>query len=131
MTGPCLTWRGLAVTVLTIFCAQCRTPGSREVPSRFPRPADDTCRTEMTEFVSAELHGYVVLTPETFTDSDRLLISRVTRRGPDGRLLDGRSLEVPEEFRLTRVGTACTITHVRTDRRSELPGCQCVEIRQR
>ncbi len=42
----------------------------------------------MTEFVSAEVHGHVVLVPETFTESDRLLISRVTRRGPDGRPLE-------------------------------------------
>ncbi len=131
MTGPGLTWRGLAVTVLAVFCAHCRTPGSREVPARFPRPADDTCRTEVKEFVSAEVHGHVELTPETFTGSDRLLISRVTRRGPDGRLLDGRSLEMPEEFRLARVGMACTIAHVRTGRRSELPACQCIEIRRR
>jgi hypothetical protein len=130
MTTPGLTWRGFALTVLTFSCAQCRTPGSREVPSRFPRPADDTCRTEVTEFVSAELHGHVALTPETFTDSDRLLISRVTRRGPDGRPLDGRSLEMPEEFRLARVGTACTIAHLRTGHRSQLPACQCIEIRQ-
>ncbi len=128
MTAPGLARRGFAVTVLTIFCAQCRTSGSREVPSRFPRQADHTCRTEVTEFVSAEVHGHVVLVPETFTESDRLLISRVTRRGPDGRPLDGRSLEVPEEFRLTRVGTACTIAHVRTGRRSELPACQCIEM---
>jgi hypothetical protein len=131
MTGSGLTWRGLAVTVLTIFCAQCRTPGSREVPARFPRQADDTCRTELTEFVSAEVHGHVELMPETFTDSDRLLISRVTRRGPDGRLLDGRSLEMPEEFRLTRAGMACTIVHLRTGRRAELPACQCIETRRR
>ena len=131
MTDPGLTWRGLAVTVLTIFCAQCRTPGSRELAARFPRQADDACRTEVTEFVSAELNGHVVLVPETFTASDRLLISRMTRRGPDGRLLDGRSLEMPEAFRLTRVGMACTIAHVRTGRRSDLPACQCIETRRR
>jgi hypothetical protein len=117
-----------AVAVLTILCAQCRTPGSREVPARFPKQADDSCRTEVTEFVSTELHGHVFLTPETFTDSDRLLISRVTRRGPDGSLLDGRSLEKPEEFRLARVGPACSIAHVRTGRHSELPDCQCIEM---
>jgi hypothetical protein len=125
MTGSSLKWR-LAVTVLTIFCVHCRTSGSRQVPARFPRPADDTCRTEVAEFVSAELHGHVVLVPETFTDGDRLLISRVMPRGPDGRPLDGRSLEVPEEFRLARVGSACTIAHVGTGRRSQLPACQCI-----
>jgi hypothetical protein len=130
MTGPGLRLRGLAVAVLAIFGAPCRTLESRQVPARFPGQADDTCRTEMTEFVSAELHGRVVLVPETFTDSDRLLISRVTRRGPDGRPLDGRSLEMPEEFRLALVGMACTLLHPRTGRSSQLPACQCIEIRR-
>lgn len=131
MKGPGLTWRGLVPIALAIFVSPCRTVGAREVPARFPRSADENCRTEVAEFVATELNGHVVLVPETFTDSDRLLISRVMPRGPDGRLLDGRSLEVPEEFRLTRVGIGCTVAHVRTGRRVTLPACQCIEIRRR
>lgn len=131
MKSPGRTWRGLAPIALTIFIVPCRTVGSREVPARFPRQADEACRTEVTGFVATELKGHVVLVPETFTDSDRLLISRVMRRGPDGRPLDGRSLEVPEEFRLTRGGTGCAVAHVRTGHRVKLPACQCFEMPQR
>jgi len=117
---------GRFVLVLALVCTACRTTSAREVPARFPAQADDACRAQLTGAIASELKAHVVLVPETLTDGDRLLISRVTRRGPDGRLLDGRSLETPEEFRLKGSDGGCSIVHVRTGHRAALPACRCV-----
>ena len=127
-----MSLRGLAsgrfALVFALVCAACRTTAALEVPARFSTEADDACRAQLTEAIASELNAHVVLGPETLTEGDRLLISRVTRRGPDGRLLDGRSLETPEEFRLKLADGTCSIVHSRTGHRAALPACRCVPL---
>jgi len=118
-----------AALLLGLVCTACRTTAAREVPARFPSEADEACRAQLSEAIASELKAHVVLVPETLSEGDRLLISRVTRRGPDGRLLDGRKLETPEEFRLKVSDGTCSIVHQRTGHRAALPACRCVPVK--
>jgi len=77
------------------------TPGAAEPPAAVPAKLaaasagaagpSDQCLAEIEAF--AELHSgnRVMLGKAAFADSDRLVLTRMPRRGNDGRALDGRA----------------------------------------
>jgi hypothetical protein len=87
------------------------------------------CIQQMQTFASAQTGRSVTLTEKAFTDSNTLLLERPIIRGPDGRPLDGRSMDRPEVFMLVQQGGKggqCAMVHERSGARQVLSGCTCV-----
>ena len=67
----------------------------------------------------------VTFANDAFTRSPRVSLAPAVRNTPNGRLATGRTIRLPDELRLVRVGRSCELLHVNTDQRLGLPGVKC------
>jgi hypothetical protein len=104
--------------------AACQSVSLQE-PARLSSPPSQACIAQLSTFASQTAKRPVTLTDQAFAQSDQLLLERPNLRGPDGKLLDGRSLERPESFRLARKAGVCTVTHANSGQRADLSACTC------
>jgi hypothetical protein len=112
------------LALLTALATGCQTVAV-EGPARMSGAPSALCLTQLTAFASGTSKRNVTLTEQAFAQSDQLLLERPLIRGADGRLLDGRSMDRPEVYRLVRKGNACSVIHANSGARSELPSCNC------
>jgi hypothetical protein len=104
--------------------AACQTMPAAETPARLTAPGA-ACIAQMAEFAGAQTGRPVTLTDRAFADSDVLLLERPLLRGPDGRPLDGRSLDRPQAFHLLKNGERCVMRHDASGARKVLDACTC------
>jgi hypothetical protein len=68
----------------------------------------------------------VTLADDALTGSSLLSFEHALRRGPQGRLLNGRELTRPETFELFKRGSRCVLVQSKTGREWALHHTQCV-----
>jgi hypothetical protein len=95
------------------------------IPARMSGTPSDACLTQLTAFASQVTQRSVTLTQQAFAQSSQLLLERPPLRGPDGKLLDGRSLERPEALHLLKQAGTCAVLHEGSNQRAALPACAC------
>jgi hypothetical protein len=115
-----------AVALAAAGCAAPMNADSPSTPARFATAPSSACIEQMQAFAGQQTGRGVTLTDKAFADSDVLLLERPILRGPDGRPLDGRSMERPEVFKLVQQAGQCVMVHERTGARQVLQGCNCV-----
>jgi hypothetical protein len=117
------------LSVVALAAAGCAAPmnaDSPSTPARFAAAPSSACIEQIRVFTTQQTGRGVTLTDKAFADSDVLLLERPILRGPDGRPLDGRSMERPEVFKLVQQAGQCVLVHERTGARQVLQGCNCV-----
>jgi hypothetical protein len=88
-----------------------------------PTPAS---RSELARVVSEALGGVpITLAEDALTQSSLLVIEHARPRDAQGRLLQGREMRRPEQFRLVKSGSDCVLVHVRTGRQWVLKSTAC------
>jgi hypothetical protein len=128
---PPVTVARVAAALLAAALAGCQATQAQapqaqaEKPARMTGTPSSACLTQLTAFASSATKRTVTLTEQAFAQSDQLLLERPLIRGPDGRPLDGRSMERPSSVRLVRAGALCSVIHENSATRTELPDCRC------
>jgi hypothetical protein len=106
--------------------AACGTLSSQEQPAVIAAPTAQS-RAELARAVSAAFNGQpVALADDAFTRDSTLTIERRTPPGPQGRAATGRTLEMPEQFKLLLRGTRCVLVRVTDGREWQLDETRCV-----
>jgi hypothetical protein len=103
----------------------CGTLSAQEQPAVIAEPTAQS-RAELVRVVSAAMNGQpVTLADDALTRESVLVIERRTPPGPQGRAATGRTLDMPEQFRLLMRGERCML--VRADGREwQLEQTRCV-----
>jgi hypothetical protein len=120
----------IAPLAIALVCATqpgCQTFGAASYPARLIEPTP-ACLDELRQFAEASTGREVSVTSASFAQDDELLLERRLLRGPDGRLLDGRSMDRPELLRLVRRNNACIAIHPKSEIKRALNRCQCEEV---
>ncbi len=112
--------------LLLAACATAKGVQPQDVPAVIVRPTAQS-RAALAQAVSLCLNGArVTLADFAMTNSSELVIERVPRRDPEGRLLDGRGTgEKPERFELVKSGADCVLVHEQSGRRVRLDDTDC------
>jgi hypothetical protein len=92
--------------------------------------ASSRCLEEIESFAERHSGNRVMLGPAAFAGSDQLVLTRMPRRGPDGRLLDGRAAPPQPLVLKLRAGPRGCFVQVAEDAASSvaLPACTCLPL---
>ena len=117
---------GLAALGLQSLPACAVLPDSRGTPAVIAHPTA-VSREELARILHQALYGIpVTLGDDALTESSLLSFEHAARRGPDGRVLNGRDPGRPETFELLRRGSRCVLVRVKDGREWTLHHAQCV-----
>ncbi len=98
------------------------------MPARLEPGMGAACFAQIEAVVERETGNRVLIGPAAFSTSDQLVLVREPRRGPDGRVLDGRgSIPQPAVFSLSWQANRCLLSTAGRERAApvELPACRC------
>lgn len=116
---------------VTAWLALCGLVGCKTSLQAQERPAvignsEPEAYTELEQVVTGALDGVpVTLADDAFARTDRLIVERRKHETLEGGVLDGRSYEFPEHFRLVIKDTTCILIHEKTDMRYRLKNVKC------
>lgn len=120
-------WATVSALLLLSACAQ--GLAHEEMPALIDHPTRES-RASLAKVVSTALNGApVTLADDALTRDGVLFIERVQRRDAQGLPLNGRELQMPEQFRLMKSGRRCILVHQRTGKRWPLRSTTCRAIR--
>lgn len=109
----------------TLFLSACVSIAARDEPALIVDP-DQESHAEIVRAVSDALQvANVTIAPDALTRDSSLLIERAPARDPEGRRLNGRDLDKPEQFRLVKHGDQCVLVHARSGARTILARTKC------
>ena len=104
----------------------CQTVASGyDKPARITNPNDDS-RAALQQTVNAALNTNVTLAADALTDSSLLIIERAMPRSMEGSPAQGRTMEMPYQFRLVINGDECVLIDQRDDSRHVLQDTSCI-----
>jgi len=88
-------------------------------------PTDES-RAALQQAVDAALNTRVLLADNALTDTSVLVIDRQVPRSIEGAPAQGRTMEMPFQFRLVTDGTNCVLIDKRDGSRQVLTNTECV-----
>ena len=118
---------GLAVTALALSACK-HTVIDGEQPAVISDPTEAS-RAALQSAVNEAMHIEVLLAEDALTESSLLIIER--RKSPpiDGMQADGRTMDMPIQFRLVTNGVDCILIDQRNQARYVLADTSCrVEV---
>lgn len=121
--------RALLSSVFLIAClSACASMAQQDAPAVIVEPSSES-RVEILRIVSSALNGAnITIAADALTRESMLVVERKVARDAQGRRLQGREYERPEQFRLVKNGSDCALIHVRTSARYELKDVRCVAV---
>jgi len=87
---------------------------------------DAASRAALQQTVNAALHTDVALADDALTDTSVLIIERKIPQSIEGSPAQGRTMEMPIQFRLVTDGTNCILVDQRDASRHILADTRCV-----
>ncbi len=116
----------LSLVAAALLSACAALPVARDIPALITGPTEES-RAALRQAVSEAFNGIkVTLADDALTKSSLLTIERRPIRDVRGRLLMGRELGMPHQFRLIKNGSRCALVRLSNDRRWVLAGTRCV-----
>ena len=97
---------------------------SNDTPALITDPSDES-RAALQQTVNAALNTEVTLADDALTDTSLLVIERVMPRTMQGSPAQGRTMEMPYQFRLVINGDDCVLIDQRDDSRHVLQDTSC------
>ena len=113
----------LAVTSGLFSCQTVAT--AYDKPARITAPTDAS-RAALQQTVNAALNTNVTLADDALTNSSLLVIERAMPRSMDGSPAQGRTMEMPFQFRLVINGDDCILIDQRDESRHVLQDTSCI-----
>ncbi len=121
-TMKSLTWL-IAVAPGIVACQTVAT--NNDTPALITEPTDAS-RAALQQAVSNALNTEVMLADNALTDTSLLTIERAIPRGIDGSPAQGRTMDMPFQFRLVISGDECILIDQRDDSRQTLSDTSCI-----
>ena len=113
----------LAVTSGLFSCQTVAT--AYDKPARISDPTDAS-RAALQQTVNAVLNTNVTLAADALTGSSLLIVERAMPRTMDGSPAQGRTMEMPIQFRLVINGDDCILIDQRDESRHVLQDTSCI-----
>lgn len=117
------TWISLFATLPVLVGCQTLTVETDQ-HARITDPTDAS-RASLQEALKSFLHVDVVIADDALTTSSLLVIERSQPRTIEGSPAQGRTMELPFQFRLVAHGDTCVLIDLRDDARRELENTIC------
>ena len=95
-----------------------------EQPAVISDPTDAS-RAALQSAVNEAMHTEVLLAEDALTDSSLLIIERKKIQSIDGLQTDGRTMDMPVQFRLVTNGVDCILVDQRNQSRYVLANTAC------
>ena len=112
--------------VVTFGVVGCQTVATGyDKPARITDPTDDS-RAALQQTVNAALNTNVTLADDALTDSSLLIVERSMPKSMDGSPAQGRTMEMPYQFRLVINGDECILIDQRDESRHVLQDTSCI-----
>jgi hypothetical protein len=118
--------KALALVVFAAAIVGCKNVAPEADKAAVIVNPDAGSRAALQEAVNAALGSEVLLADDALTDSSILIIERQRARSLDGRIAEGRTMEVPVQFRLVTDGTKCILVDQRNLSRMLLANTSCI-----
>ena len=111
---------------LIVFLSACQSVNAQAEQDALLLKTSPEIHKELTETV-AKMLGLksVLLSAEDLTKNSYLPFDRVKLRDQNGLLMQGLEIDKPQVFKLIKMGDACWLLHLNTDRRELLSKAQC------
>lgn len=118
-------------SLLWLFAATSGVVGCQTVATADDEPARITDPTEasraaLQQTVNATLHTNVTIADDALTDSSLLIVERAMPRSMSGSPAQGRTMEMPFQFRLVISGDDCVLIDQRDASRHVLQDTSCI-----
>ena len=116
----------LLLLALTSGVVACQTVATAyDKPARITDPTNAS-RAALQQTVNAVLNTNVTLADDALTDSSLLIVERAMPRSMDGSPAQGRTMEMPIQFRLVINGDDCILIDQRDESRHVLQDTSCI-----
>jgi hypothetical protein len=113
----------LAATAGMVACQTVATDYDK--PARITDPSDAS-RAALQQTVNDVLNTEVLLADDALVNSSLLIVERVMPRTMEGSPAEGRTMEMPLQFRLVINGDDCILIDQRDDSRHKLANTSCI-----
>lgn len=120
------TTRAIAFVACAITMAACKNVVPDSDQAAVIISADAASRAALQQTVNAALHTDVTLEDDALTDTSVLIIERNMPQSIEGSPAQGRTMEMPIQFRLVTDGTNCILVDQRDASRHILADTRCV-----
>jgi len=118
--------RTLTLAVCAVIFAGCKNVAPDTDQAAVIVDPDAASRAALQETVNAALHTDVTVADNALTDSSILIIERKIPQSIEGSPAQGRTMEMPIQFRLVTDGTNCILVDQRDASRHMLADTRCV-----
>lgn len=126
---PGLDTRALRLSCGCLLLAGCvsQTPVPALIEVQSQNAREQKATTQALEVAASTLlnGSRVKFAASAFTQAPRLSLAPAIRNTPQGRLATGRTIVLPDELLLLRIGRRCELMKVATEERAPLPGVAC------
>lgn len=117
-----ITW--LSVVIASLLAA-CETTGETLSTPAIITESNAETQATLTAAVSKAVGPKVTLAPESFTAKPSITIEPKSVNKRDGRIIDGRSMEMPTHVDLIMTGESCYVVNRDTGDKVMLDGVNC------
>jgi len=112
--------------VTTFGVVGCQTVATGyDKPAQITDPSDES-RAALQQTVNTALNTDVTLADDALTDSSLLIVERVIPKTMEGSPAQGRTMEMPFQFRLVINGDDCILIDLRDESRHVLQDTSCI-----
>ena len=118
--------KALALVVCAVALVGCKNVAPEADRAAVIVDPDAGSRAALQEAVNAALSADVLLAEDALTDSSTLIIERRRAQSLDGRIAEGRTMEMPVQFRLVTDGSQCILVDQQDGSRHLLANTRCV-----
>lgn len=120
------TMKKMLIPVCAVVMVACKNVVPDEERSAVIVNPTDESRAALQQAVDAALNTRVLLADDALTDTSLLVIDRQVPRSIEGAPAQGRTMEMPFQFRLVTDGTNCVLVDKRDGTRHVLANTECV-----
>jgi hypothetical protein len=118
--------RAITLAVCAVSFTGCKNVAPDADQAAVIVDADAASRAALQQTVNAALHTEVALADDALTDTSVLIIERQIPQSIEGSPAQGRTMEMPIQFRLVTDGTNCILVDQRDASRHILADTRCV-----
>jgi hypothetical protein len=120
------TVSAIALAAFAMSVSGCKNVAPDADPAAVITDPDAASRAALQQAVNAVLHTDVTLADDALTDTSILIIERKMPQSIEGSPAQGRTMEMPIQFRLVTDGTNCILVDQRDASRHVLADTRCV-----
>lgn len=111
--------------IAAALLAACKTTATTESQPALLTRMDQTAQDVLTQAVSKAIGSKVTLAPDSFMTKPSVTIEPASVNKRNGKIIDGRSLDMPSHIDLMMMGNACYVMNRETGVKFPVKGLSC------